>query len=440
MAALWITEIIPFAVTAMFPLIVFPVAGIAGVPATFSPYAHPILLLFFGGILIALAMERWNLHRRIALHVVAFMGPRQDSIVAGFLVASAFLSMWINNTATAVMMLPIGLSVVALVEGKSGAVRCIGFAPSVLLAIAYGANIGGFVTLIGTAPNAIFAGFVSENYGVEIGFARWMMFAGPVALLTLPACWFVLTRVVFKLDRRRSPGTEELLRSELADLGPLQGAEKSVLVVFSLTAILWIIRPWLPLENVSDTTIALCGGLSLFMIPAGRKGTECVMDWKTATKAPWDVLILIGGGLSLAGAVQDTGLASAIGGVTRHLGDLPPLALIGFVATLMLALTELTSNTATTAAFLPVVGSAAVGLGANPILLCAVATIAASGAFMLPVATPPNAIVFSSGRVTIGEMIKAGIALNIVLIFSLVILASLAGPFFLGSPPGLETR
>jgi len=433
MAVFWIGEAFPFAATALLPLVLFPLMGIADLPSTASPYANPVIFLFLGGIFIALAMERWHLHRRIALGILRWMGTRPSSIICGFLIASAFLSMWINNTATAVMMLPIGLSVIGLLQ-TTESLRRAGFAPALMLAIAYGANIGGMLTLIGTAPNAIFAGFVRDEYGYEVGFAQWMIFTIPFALLLLPLVLFILSKVCFRLPTDRIEGAGEQLRMETEKLGPISRSEILVALVFALTACFWLLRPMLNIPGLSDPVIAMAGGLSLFLLPAARGTEGGLLNWDTAKKIPWDVLLLIGGGLSLAGAIQGTGLANAIGNLAGSAGIPGGFVAIVLFAALMLLLTELTINTATTAALLPVMASVAVGLGENPILIGVVAALAASGAFMLPVATPPNAIVFAGGMVTVPQMIRAGLWANLGMILLLSLAASTYGRIIFAIP------
>jgi len=426
MAALWIGESLPFAVTALLPVILFPLLGVADFGATTAPYANPVIFLFMGGILIALGMERWGLHRRMALWLLARVGDRPASIVAGFLGSSAFLSMWINNTATAVMMLPIGLSVFSLVAQKEGSARTT-FGVALMLAIAYGANIGGFFTLIGTAPNALFAGYISEEFGRQIGFLQWMFFAMPVGLVLLPFVWWWLTRGCMKISNQPLPGAREKLVAAHRDLGPMRAAEKIVAVVFAGTALLWLTRPFLGIDALSDPLISMLGGLSLFLLPSGDKESPAVLDWEVTRKIPWDVLLLIGGGLVLASGVQQSGLAGFIGSAMSHLPLPSGFLLIAIFCAVVLLLTELTSNTATTATFLPILGALAVALGENPVLLTAAVVLAASGAFMLPVATPPNAIVFAGGLVTVPQMVRAGVVINLAMLFILSVAATLYG-------------
>lgn len=422
MAALWIFECLPFAVTALLPIVLFPLLGVATVQAATAPYANPIIYLFLGGIFIALGMERWGLHRRLALEILRPVGGSPSGIVAGFLLASAFLSMWINNTATAVMMLPIGLSVVALLRDRGEAWHGI-WASALMLAIAYGANIGGFFTLIGTAPNALLAGYLQTEFGYEIGFARWMLFAVPIGLILLPLVWAWLCFGTFRLPSRKVPEIAQIVQRERAALGTWSHAEQRVLVVFVLTATLWITRPLWPIPGLSDPVIAMLGGLSLFLLPAGGGRKAPILVWEDAKKIPWEVLLLLGGGFSLAETVQSSGLAEYLGTQLKVWGISGGLLLVAAVALLILVLTEITSNSATTAAFLPILGALAVGLGENPVLLCAVATVAASGAFMLPVATPPNAIVFAGGLVTVRQMMRAGIVVNLLFLLLLMVAA-----------------
>jgi sodium-dependent dicarboxylate transporter 2/3/5 len=446
MAIWWVTEAIPIAATALIPLVLFAPLGIASMGDAASPYANPIIFLFLGGFMVALAMERWNLHRRIALSVVRVMGVQPHRLVLGFMIATAFLSMWVSNTATAVMMTPIALSVIHLVrpEGEYGHGQPVdfNFAISLMLAVAYAASIGGLGTLIGTPPNALLAGFMLESYEVEIGFAQWMLVGVPLVVVSLPVTWVVLTRFVYPIRLRELPGGRETIEVEYRKLGRISRAEKTVAVVFGMTALLWIVRPLLEeiIPGLNDGAIAIAAALALFLLPVG--GGRMAMNWETAEELPWGVLLLFGGGLSLAAAVQGSGLAEWIGGSVGGL-DWPVLAMILFIGAVIIFLTELTSNTATAAAFLPLVASVAIGLGQNPFLLAIPAALAASCAFMMPVATPPNAIVFGSGLVTVPQMARAGVWLNIlflILITAVVYtLALWAFGIELGVVPGWAT-
>jgi len=412
MGCFWIGEVLPFAVTALFPVVLFPASGAGNIQAATAPFANPVLFLFLGGIFIALAMERTGLHRRIALAIISCAGVRKQAVVAGFLAAAAFLSMWVNNTAVAVMMLPIGISLLTLFRMENEQ----HFACALLLSIAYGANIGGMATLVGTPPNAILAGFMLETHNIQIGFTGWLLMAGPLALILLVLAWLYLTRFGFTIGTDDLPGGREILTGELQKIGPMTPAEMRVAIVFSATALLWVFRapfsdlvPWL-----TDPGIAMAGGLSLFMLPLDKAGSSRILDLEAVRKAPWDVLILIGGGLSLANGIQANGLATWIGDNISGLGSLPMPLVIAGVTLLIVWLTELTSNSATTSTFLPVAASLAIGLGTDPIYLCAAIALSSSCAFMLPVATPPNAIVFGSGRIPLRKMMKTGVFLNLI--------------------------
>lgn len=437
MATWWVTEAIPIPATALLPLVLFPVLGVASIGAAAAPYANPIIFLFLGGFVLAGAMQRWELHRRIALTVVNALGTRPHRVVLGFMLATAFLSMWVSNTATAVMMMPIGLSVIALVaprEEETGLPGQLNFGTSLMLGIAYAASIGGMATLIGTPPNALLAGYMQSTHGVEIGFAEWMLVGVPLVVVTLPVTWVLLTRVSFPIAIREIPGGRAAIRGRLSALGPITRAEWRVAVVFAATALAWIFRPLVEdaVPGLSDAGIAMAAALVLFLVPAGRTDPEGVpvrlMDWDTAEALPWGVLLLFGGGLSLAAAVSDTGLAEWIGAALGGLDAWPTVALVLLVTTVVVFLTELTSNTATAAALLPVLAPLAVALGEGPLLLAAPAALAASCAFMMPVATPPNAIVYGSGYVTIPQMVRAGFWLNLLFI-ALITLAVEAGVF-----------
>jgi sodium-dependent dicarboxylate transporter 2/3/5 len=417
MAVWWMSEALPIPVTALLPLALFPLAGIAPVDDAAAPYAHPLIFLFLGGFLLALALERWNLHRRLALAVVLRLGTRPVRLVAGFMAASAFLSMWISNTATAMLMLPIGLSLVALVEpdageGKSTATP---FALCLMLGIAYASSLGGMATLIGTPTNALLAAFAADAYGREVAFADWLLIGLPLVVVGLPLTLWTLTRWVYPIRLAEVPGGRFFIARQVVRRGALGRPERRVAVIFALTAAAWVTRPllarWVP--GLSDTGVAMLAALALFVVPAGGGERGALLDWAAARRLPWGVLLLFGGGLSLAAAIRDTGLADWIGGHMEGLAGLPsPLVVLAVCAVIVL-LTELTSNTATTAAFLPVLASLAAALGIEPLTLLVPATLAASCAFMLPVATPPNAIVYGSGMVTVPQMARAGAWLNL---------------------------
>ena len=410
MAFLWISEAIPFAVTALLPVVLFPFAGICNVTVAAAPYANPVIFLFLGGILIANGLQRSCLHKRIALKIICLAGTRQSSLIAGFLVASAFLSMWVSNTAVALMMLPIAISVIVLFRAQNDT----SFAPALVLTVAYGSSIGGMSTLVGTAPNAILAGFMLENYGVTISFLGWMLLALPPVLILLGLAWLVLTKLAFRIKGNAVEDAGDLLRVETGSLGPMSVGELGVMVVFFATAGLWLARgflqswvPWL-----TDATISMAGGIALFFLPLDRAWSSSILDQETLKKIPFDVLLLIGGGLSLAAAIHTNGLAAWIGSFAHQAASLPAPAVVCSILFIIICLAELTSNTATTSAFLPVGAALAAGLNLPPLPLLAGIALASSCGFMLPVSTPPNAIVFSSGYVSMSQMIRSGILLN----------------------------
>lgn len=422
MALWWVSEAIPVPATALLPVLVLPVLGVRDPVAAAAPYGNPLIFLFLGGFLIALAVQRWGLHKRLALAMLRRVGTSPHALVAGFLAVAAVLSMWLSNTATSIVLLPVALSVAAMVRrggtGNMDPGTRTAVDAALLLAIAYGANIGGLATLIGTPPNALLAGFLLQSTGYSLGFARWMLFALPLAAIMLAAAWLVLTRLAFRIPAAPLPGAGATIGAELAALGPLSGPEVRVATVFAAVAAAWLGRP--AVEDllpdgvtVTDPAIAVAGALALFLLPSGRRAGERLLDWSQARRLPWGVLILFGGGLSLAAAIGDTGLAAWIADALAGLADLPIGVIVtGMTATIVL-LTELTSNTATAATFLPLVAELAVRLGYSPLFLAIPAAVAASCAFMLPVATPPNAIVYGSGRVTMGQMALAGIWLNV---------------------------
>jgi sodium-dependent dicarboxylate transporter 2/3/5 len=380
-----------------------------------------------GGFLIAVAMQRWDLHRRIALTIVRYVGVQPTSIVVGFIIASAFLSMWVSNTATALMMLPIGLSVIRLTQdavAEADAPTPTHFSLVLVLCIAYACNIGGIGTLVGTPPNAFLAGFMLETYNVEIGFAQWMIVGLPLVFVSLPITYYLLTWI-YPLEIKEIPGGRALINQQIERLGPMSDAERKVGLVFAGTALLWIVRPLLTdlIPGLSDAGVAMTAGLALFLIPTHTESNAHLLNWEEAEKLPWGVLILFGGGLSLADAISTTGLATWIGQGVSSYGTWPVLLIVLLSVATIVFLTEITSNTATSAAFLPILASAAIGIGQNPFLLVIPAALGASCAFMLPVATPPNAIVYGSGHISIPQMGRAGIWMNLVLILLITALA-----------------
>ncbi len=435
MAVFWIAEPIPIPATALLPLVLFPALGLGDIRESAAPFANPIIFLFLGGFIIALAMERWNLHRRVAIQLLAKIGTQPSRIVAGFLLASALVSMWVSNTATTLMMLPIAMSVVHLLPDRaSHTPELRAFATALLLAVAYGATTGGMATLIGTPPNALLAAYMSDIYDVQIGFAQWMLLGVPVTVVTLPVVYVVLTRVMFRLGTDPLPGMSALIDREQSRLGRFSAGEIAVAIVFVLTASAWVFQPLLaraaPL--VTDTTIAMTGALLLFMIPVDLRRGTFVMDWESTTRVPWGVLLLFGGGLSLAGNIERHGLAAYLGAVAGGLDALPTIALLSIVCFGILLLTELTSNTATAATFLPIAGALALSTGQNPLLFMIPSALAANCSYMMPVGTPPNAIVYGSGWVPLPQMAKAGMLLNSLLVPIIVGLLLLLGAAVFG--------
>ncbi|MGO1165440.1 MAG: SLC13 family permease [Janibacter sp.] len=433
----WMTEAVPIPATALLPLVVFPVLAGADIAEVGGSYGSDIIFLFMGGFMLALAMQRWNLHRRIALVTVRAMGTNPAMVVAGFMIATGFLSMWVSNTATAVMMLPIGVSVLMLVakleEGGEPAATGDGdpdpdssavkdavtqsnFGTALMLGIAYAASIGSLGTIIGTPPNTLLVGYLSERHDIDIGFGQWMLVGVPLAVIFLVICWFLLTKVLFRPEMDEIPGGRELMNREIGKLGPMSQGELRVLGLFVLAAVSWVAIPLIWPDNVpiSDAGIAMTVSILLFVLPAGSARGVRLLDWDSAVQLPWGVLLLFGGGLALSGQFSESGLTKWIGEQAESLGGLPVVVLVAAFATGVLFLTELTSNTATAATFLPVAGGVSLGLGVDPMLLTIPVALAATCAFMLPVATPPNAIAYGSGYVTIPQMVKGGVWLNLI--------------------------
>ena len=438
MAVWWMTEAIPIPATALLPLVLFPLFGVAPIEDVASPYANDIIFLFMGGFVLALAMQRWNLHRRIALRIVSAVGTSPTRLVGGFMLATAFITMWVSNTATAVMMLPIGLSVLTLTNEQGEGKGDTNFATALMLGIAYASSIGSVATLIGTPPNALMAGYLSADHGIDIGFGQWMLVGAPLAAVFLVLAWVVLTKVIFRPKIKEIAGGRELIRTELHKLGSMSRGEKTVAVVFVVAALSWVFIPFLAdtetiggalpwLANISDAGIAMAVAVVLFLIPVEPKRGIAVIDWDSAAKLPWGILLLFGGGLSLSAMFTATGLSEWIGDQVGFLDDVPTWVLVAAVTTVVLLLTELTSNTATAATFLPIMGGVAVGLDLSVMTLVIPTALAATFAFMLPVATPPNAIAFGSGYVKIGQMVRGGGLLNVIgLVLTMIALYTLA--------------
>ena len=408
MATWWVTEAVPLAATALLPLVLFPLLGIVTIDAAAAPYANPVIFLFMGGFLIAAAFERCGLHRRIALTMVRLGGAGPRQIVGSFMAVTAFISLWVSNTATVAMLLPMALSLVELVEERADFSPAAderghrNFAVALLLGLAYAANIGGLGTLIGTPPNALLAGYMAESFGRRITFAQWMYFGLPLIVVGLPLAWLLLTRVFFPIGSQRIAGGREALVAQARALGRVSRTEWTVGVIVALTAAAWLTQPLLArlVPGTTDAGIAIAASLLLFLVPVGRHG-ERPLGWDATRSVPWDVLVLFGGGLSLANGIQQTGLAVTIG------------------------------KSAVAAALLPVVTSLAVAIGADPMLLAVPMVLAASCGFMMPVGTPPNAMVYGTGRVRMPEMLRAGLATNVLFIALITIVTALLVPLVL---------
>lgn len=452
MTTWWVTEAVPIPITSLVPLVLFPTLGLTTMSEAATPYAHHLIFLFLGGFVLALGIERTGLHKRIALNIVRVLGGEPKRLILGFMVATALLSMWISNTATAMMMLPIALAVnrnlaerrygqsdLSLAQRKSMGVP-------LLLGIAYAASIGGVGTLIGTPPNVILGGvYESLTEGAELGFFQWMLFAVPLVVVMIPLVWFLLTHWILPLDSEGWSYGGGSVREELSALGPVSPGERRVLVIFILTALAWIFRT--PIEfgdfatpglteifpELKDSTIAIMAGIALFLVPMGGRDSGAVMDWKAVKHGvPWGVLLLFGGGFALAVGFESTGVTALVGQAVEGLGAVPVILLILAVCAMVTFLTELTSNTATAAILLPIMASVAAALGHHSLLLMIPVAVSASFAFMLPVATPPNAIVFGSELIEIRDMARAGIFLNLTGIILITIWVVVIGSIVFG--------
>ena len=464
MAVWWATEAIPIAATALIPMALFPLLGIVGAREAAAPYASTTVMLLLGGFIVAMTIERWNLHSRIALNVVSGFGGKPAMMIAGFMAASALLSMWISNTATTLMMIPIALKVAEEIQREGAGSKF--FAPALALGVAYAASIGGVATPVGTPTNLIALEFMSREFGTaRMSFPEWMAMGVPAALLVLPVGWFVLTKWAFRVKGDGHPAAREVVREEIRALGPITAPEARAAALFGTVAILWMGRvlppeliswtglwsggdwgwnpllAWISAQSglgvtlaLNDMQIAIFGALAAFLVPAGGQAKgEALMNWETATRLPWNVIILFGGGISLAAALSSTGLADWLGAQMSFASAWPPALLVLALVLFVLFLTELTSNVATISAFLPVMAALAAGAGVPPEQLIIPVTIAASCAFMLPVATAPNAIVYASGAVTQGQMIKAGVRLNLLSALVITAVGAVIGPILFGS-------
>ncbi|HWB21035.1 MAG TPA: DASS family sodium-coupled anion symporter [Phycisphaerales bacterium] len=434
MAVWWVTEAVDLAVTSLLPLAVLPLTGAASMKATCVPYAAETIFLFMGGFLLALSMQRWGLDRRIAIVTLRLVGTRARAIVAGFMLVTGVISAFVSNTATAAMMLPVGLGVIGLVRHGSRPSVGVGadrdgrnFATCLMLGIAYASSIGGVATLVGTPPNVVLGGFMKDALGQELPFAKFLLVGVPLAVLFLPVAWFVLTYVVFPVRMGRIAHADDLLESQRRELGPVKFGEWATMCAFGVAVVLWMTLPvlktwevgssgtaWKPFGALTDAGVAMTCALVLFVIPVPRQRGTMVMDWETAQQLPWGILILFGGGLSLADAIEKNGVAEFIGRQSMALHGMPTVVLVAAVVAGLVFFSELASNTASAAAMVPILAGVAKGIGLKETDLIVPAALAASCAFMLPVGTPPNAMVFATGHVRMSQMCKAGLVLNLV--------------------------
>lgn len=435
MACWWVTEAIPISATALIPIVIFPLLGVLDIDETTSSYGHPLIFLFMGGLMLGKGLELWGAHKRLALMIISIVGTSPKRVVASVMLSGAVLSAFVSNTATAMMMLPIVASVAALTCNKDDA-KGDGFHVCLLLSLAYGCSIGGISTLMGTPPNAFMAGFVDKQLDIEITYAQWLWIGVPITLTLLPLCWVYMVYFAMPVRIERVAGGKQQIRAMRREQGKMTRPEARMVAIFTLTAILWITHGWienaLGLPKVSDAGISVFGALLMFVCPSGREDQRRIMVWHQAQQIPWGILILFGGGLALASGVSHTGLDAWIGQQVAGMGNPGELPMLGGVCALIVFLTELTSNTATTSTMLPVFTALADGLGVAPIKLVLVATLGASCAFMLPVATPPNAIVFASGKVSIRQMAKAGLGLNLIAIVVITLFVWLGAEPLLG--------
>ena len=436
----WITEAVPVAITSLLPIVLFPLTGGMELSETTASFGHRYIFLYIGGFILAIAIERWNLHKRIALNIVQLIGTNVKNVILGFMVATAFLSMWISNTASSVMMLPIGMSIISQLMDNPKTVENENqnFGKALMLAIAYSASIGGIATLIGTPTNLVLATIVQETYGIEITFSKWFMFGLPISLILLAICWKYLTEIAFTFKQKKFPGGRNEINKQLKSLGKLSYEEKMVLLIFVGTAFAWITRSFFLqklIPNLDDTIIAVIAGILLFILPASKSKNRKLINWEEAVKLPWGILLLMGGGLALAQGFKTSGLAEWIGGQLTLLEGASIFILLLFLIALVNFLTEITSNLATTAMILPILAPLSLVLDVSPLILMVGATVAASCAFMLPVATPPNAVVFGSGYLRIPDMAKTGVWMNLFSIIFLTIIVYFLLPILWGFNP-----
>ena len=439
MAIWWITEAIPISVTALLPIILFPLTGGLELSETTASFGHKYVFLYLGGFIIAIAMQIWNLHKRIALNIISFIGTDVIKIILGFMVATAFLSMWISNTATAVMMLPIAMAIVDQLKDNPNTIENENkiFGKALMLGIAYSASIGGISTLIGTPPNLILAGVVEETFGYEITFATWFKFGFPISLILLFLCWKYLTGIAFKFEQKSFPGGQKEIRNQLQKLGQITYEEKLVALIFTMTAIAWVTRDFLLkliVPVIDDTIIVMISALIIFLLP-NKNRKRRLINWEEASKLPWGILLLFGGGMALASGFKESGLALWIGTQMTLLDGINLFLLVFILIASVNFLTEITSNLATTAMLLPILYPMAMTIDVHPFILMVSAAVAASCAFMLPVATPPNAVVFGSGYLRIPDMVRVGIWMNILSIILLSVFVYYILPYLWNFDP-----
>jgi len=417
MAIWWVTETVPISVTALLPIVLFPLLEVLSIGETTQQYGHKYVFLYIGGFILAIGIERWNLHKRIALQIIKLIGSKASYLILGFMVATAFLSMWISNTATTVMMLPIAIAIANQIQNHNleDSIQSSLFSKALMLSIAYSASIGGIATLIGTPPNLVFAGVLENTYGIKISFFEWMKFGLPVSLVLLFICWKYLTSFAFKLNRVKFSGGKKEVQTMLSKLGKLSYEEKRVGIVFMIAALGWIFRGLLEtiLVGIDDTIIAISAAILLFLIPT-KKGNRKLLTWDEAVKIPWGIIILFGGGMALAKGFVETGLANWIASQVNLFQGVSIIVLVLIITALVNFLTEVTSNLATTAMLLPILAPVALSFDVHPYILMIAVTLSASCAFMLPVATPPNAIVFGANYLKVSDMATKGFLLNVI--------------------------
>ncbi len=430
MVTWWATEAMPIPVSALLPMVVFPLMGVSTVKEASAPYGDPVIFLFMGGFILALGLERHNLHQRIALSLIRLTGTSGNGIILGFMLSTALISMWISNTATAIMMLPIAASVTSLLAKETGQEndpRFKKFATGLMLSIAYAASIGGMATIIGTPPNVVMVGYMKRFYNLDVSFTSWMIVGVPLMIMALTACYLLITRVLFRNNLSSIEGSKELIHRKLQALGKLTLEEKLVLAVFSVTCFFWIFRQNLNVligkNMLDDTTIAMAGGMLMFLLPVSLKNQKFLLDWSDMKELPWGILLLFGGGLCLADGMEKSGLVQIVGNHFSQQQGISTGLLIFSLTAISMGLTELMSNVALVTIFIPVVFGVADGFHINPIWLAMPVTYAASCAFMMPISTPPNAVLFASGYIKMKDMIKTGVLLNLCCLVIITVLA-----------------